>query len=241
MNRVSFLRTDNNFLSSALKHPSATFLLFNNLAPLGKDVTQLQYVSYDDVQAFIGSNPYGKSEEETLSEYDSSVITPQLVFLGLNEGQETGFVWKTIYRGSPCFALDVTPRSTLAPMASKLVEQLKARNLQFLEGRMNTSLPAPDAAIYAQARALLDWNSRNPFCAGCGQPTLSINAGHKRTCPPKDRALLKGASVAGLTASDSRANRPDCASRRGVSNLSFPRVGSMHSDKFHNFTEKNTD
>jgi NAD+ diphosphatase len=44
------------------------------------------------------------------------------------------------------------------------------------------------AAIYAQARALLDWNARNPFCAQCGQPTLSINAGTKRACPPADMA-----------------------------------------------------
>ncbi|CAL3970539.1 unnamed protein product, partial [Diplocarpon coronariae] len=28
-------------------------------------------------------------------------------------------------------------------------------------------------AIYAQARALIDWNARNPFCGGCGQPTMS--------------------------------------------------------------------
>jgi len=68
------------------------------------------------------------------------------------------------------------------------------------------------AAVYGQARALLDWNSRNPFCAQCGQPTLSVNAGTKRTCPPTDLA------------GGERHERAPCATRGGVSNLSFPRT-----------------
>src|SRR5438046_279567 len=59
------------------------------------------------------------------------------------------------------------------------------------------------AAIYAQSRALLDWNARNSFCGTCGHPTLSVNAGTKRTCPPSDLALLhNGTSKDGL--------RPHC-------------------------------
>jgi NAD+ diphosphatase len=66
--------------------------------------------------------------------------------------------------------------------------------------------------MYGQARALLDWNARNPFCAQCGQPTLSVNAGTKRACPPTDTA---GGTV--------RERKP-CATRGTVSNLSFPRT-----------------
>jgi NADH pyrophosphatase NudC (nudix superfamily) len=44
-----------------------------------------------------------------------------------------------------------------------------------------------EAAIYAEARALLDWNSRNPFCGGCGNSTMSANGGFKRVCPPRDK------------------------------------------------------
>ncbi len=72
------------------------------------------------------------------------------------------------------------------------------------------------AAIYAQARALLDWNARNPFCGGCGQPTMSVNAGTKRACPPTDWA---GADEGGRPR-----ERADCATRRGISNLCFPRT-----------------
>lgn len=59
---------------------------------------------------------------------------------------------------------------------------------------------------------MIDWNTRNPFCAGCGCPNLSIEAGYKRVCPPTDR---KGGSDA--------QPRADCPTRHGVSNLCFPR------------------
>ena len=81
------------------------------------------------------------------------------------------------------------------------------------------------AAMYAEARQMLDWNLRNPFCAQCGQPTLSINGGFKRTCPPADLAKLPSTAVA--TSSDAPAEsteRPPCATRKGISNVSFPRT-----------------
>lgn len=72
------------------------------------------------------------------------------------------------------------------------------------------------AAIYAQGRALLDWNIRNPFCAGCGQKTLSVNCGTKRACPPTDYATSSDPSTP--------ITREDCPTRHGISNLSFPRT-----------------
>ena len=224
LNRVSFLRTDHAFLSAALKHPSTSFLLFNNLSPLAKDPTKLEYASFKDVQPLIGDDPYSKTEEQMISEYNSSVTIPQLLFLGLDEHQKTGFEW-TMYHGAPYFALDVTPKSTISSAAEQLIESMKSRGLQFVEGRMHMSLPAEQAAVYAQARALLDWNARNPFCAQCGQPTLSINAGTKRTCPPKDIASLTNTtSIGSTTAAKPATDRSDCATRRGISNLSFPRT-----------------
>ena len=85
-------------------------------------------------------------------------------------------------------------------------------------------LPAQQAAIVAQGRSMVDWNARNPFCAGCGQPTLSINAGYKRTCPPSDLASLAGAGSVGSTSTDKPQPRKDCVTRKGISNLSFPRT-----------------
>lgn len=60
---------------------------------------------------------------------------------------------------------------------------------------------------------LLDWNARNPFCAACGNPTISLNGGFKRGCPPTDLAKAVGDQ-----------ERPPCATRGRISNLSFPRT-----------------
>jgi NAD+ diphosphatase len=64
------------------------------------------------------------------------------------------------------------------------------------------------AAVFGQGRAIIDWNARNPFCASCGQPTLSINAGYKRTCPEKDNGV----------------DRKPCPTRKGLHNIAFPRT-----------------
>lgn len=156
-----------------------------------------------------------------IAEYNSTITIPQLLFLGLDERNKQGLTYN-VYTGSPYFALDVTPKGSITSQAEYLIQIMQSRGLKFLEGRIQASLPAQDAAIYAQGRALLDWNARNPFCAQCGQPTLSINAGTKRTCPPKDMASLKGAI--GGTVGATPTERPDCATRKGISNLSFPRT-----------------
>ena len=43
-------------------------------------------------------------------------------------------------------------------------------------------LPAGDAAIAAQARSLLAWHERHPFCAACGAATRPRNGGSSRAC-----------------------------------------------------------
>lgn len=179
-------------------------------------------MTYADVKPIIGEDPYAKSEHTIIEQYNSSESIPQLVFLGVDENQRSGFKWN-IYHGSPFFALDVTPKGGIAAAAEHLIQDMRTRGLNFLEGRIHASLNPSQAAIYAEARSVLDWNLRNPFCAQCGQPTLSINGGFKRTCPPKDQALLQKGTL-GSTTSQIPTDRPDCASRKGISNISFPRT-----------------
>lgn len=248
LNRVSFLRTNSKFLSAAFIHPTTSFILLKELAPLAKDPTKLHYAALSDIKSLTGSDPYTKAEDDLIAEYNSTITIPQLVFLGLDERNKEGLEW-SIYKGAPCFALDVTPKGSITHEANGVIAEMEKQGLQFVQGRLHMHLPAPEgaflsfhipplallsvtsvfpchtAAIFAQARSLIDWNARNPFCAQCGQPTLSINAGTKRTCPPTDLSLVS--PVQGSTSSSPPLDphaRPPCVTRTGIHNLAFPRT-----------------
>jgi NAD+ diphosphatase len=45
------------------------------------------------------------------------------------------------------------------------------------------NLPAGDAGILAQARAMLDWHVRHRFCGSCGTETVVGGGGSMRVCP----------------------------------------------------------
>lgn len=147
INRLSFLRGDHGFISKALVHPSTSFLLFNNLAPLAKDPTTLAYAKYEDVRKLIGGNPFEKTEEELIKQYNSSITLPVVLFLGIDERKNEGFE-HGIYKGGPFFAIDVTPRGTVEKEASSVVEEMTKRGLQFIEGRMHMTLNAPEGMAF---------------------------------------------------------------------------------------------
>lgn len=219
LNRLSFLRTDHAFLRAAFSHSSARFLLLDNLNPLVEaDKSNLAFAKFDEVEPLTGSDPFAKTEEELIKDFNSEEPRPLIVFIGVDDKNQmpdsaTGDAFQyRDYKGSPYFAVDVTPRGKLADKATGVATTVKARGLKFFQGIRPMSLPAGEAAFYGQARALIDWNTRNPFCGQCGQPTLSVNAGTKRACPPTDLACG--------TSSD----RLPCATRGGISNLSFPRT-----------------
>jgi NAD+ diphosphatase len=83
-----------------------------------------------------------------------------LVFLGRHDGR-------------PYFAIDASGAPDLVAEADEAID---ARTLAPL-------LPAGDAAILAEARSLIDWHARHPFCAQCGSPTRVTAAGWVRRCP----------------------------------------------------------
>ncbi|TPX23902.1 NADH pyrophosphatase [Coccidioides immitis] len=217
LNRVSFLRSESPFLSSALRHPTARFLLFNQLAPLVRSPAEIFYATYKDVESLVPADMFDKSEEDVLKSYHSGTLLPLLVFLGLDESRaEIGLKYKN-YVGVPYFALDVTPKGGLEHKARGIIDTLEATGLSFYNTRTITSFPPGDAAIYAQSRAIIDWNVRNSFCGTCGHPTISIQAGTKRACPPIDLGLIENG-----TSSDGA--RPPCHTRTTLSNLCFPRT-----------------
>ncbi|KAJ5620841.1 hypothetical protein N7510_004825 [Penicillium lagena] len=217
LNRLSFLRSDHPFLSTALKHPSTRFVLLNNLAPLTRSSAELYYAKHEEVAKLVPQDIFDKSEEDMIKSYDSRKTHPTLIFLGLDEGQKAGgMAWK-VYTGTPYFAVDVTPKGSEEQQtaAKDIIGAMEAQGLSFFQSRIITTLSADEAAIYAQSRALIDWNTRNTFCGTCGNPTLAVNAGTKRACPSTDAAQV----------SDGKSDeRPACNTRTTLSNLSFPRT-----------------
>jgi len=155
---VSFLRGDNIFLSSAFRHPSTQFLLFNDLKPLAHSPQKLACVSLKDIKSLVGEDPYSKSEEELVEEYNSTTTIPQMIFLGLDERanlketQESSntFKYKDLYRGAPFFAVDVTPKGSTAEQAKELIKDVEGRQLKFQEGRQIMSLPADEGTTFAK-------------------------------------------------------------------------------------------
>ncbi|KAJ5146422.1 Zinc ribbon NADH pyrophosphatase [Penicillium bovifimosum] len=217
INRLSFLRSDHPFLSAALKHPSARFVLLKNLAPLTPSPAQLHYAKYEEVQKLVPLDAFDTPEEELIKKFDSRKTQATLIFLGLDESRkEGGMAWK-IYSGTPYFAVDVTPKGSEEQQtaANDVISAMEAKGLSFFQTRVVMTFSADEAAIYAQARALMDWNTRNTFCGTCGQRTLGVNAGTKRACPPTDMAR---------TAEGKTEERPECNTRTTLSNLSFPRT-----------------
>ncbi|KAK8114394.1 NAD(+) diphosphatase [Apiospora kogelbergensis] len=199
LNRVSFLRSEHAFLASAFSHPTASFLLMNNLSPAVKDAANLGYVTKADVEPLTGAEPFRETEEEWAKGFNSDVVSPVILFLGLDEKKATGFEYKE-FKGAPYFAIDVTPKAGLADKANKVMEAVKAKGLDFSKSARMMTLTASEASIYAQARALLDWNALDTNEGALRRTTRGVPKGN----PPKERG--------------------DCPTRHGVSNLCFPRT-----------------
>jgi NAD+ diphosphatase len=225
INRISFLREDYAFLSEVVQ--SAKFILFKNLAPLTKDSGgSLVFQDFADVKGVIGETPFAKSEKEVIASYDPMASNRLLIFLGLDDSVDPKPSFKDgKYSGVPIFALDLSlpDPNVLSPTSAleALVEKLSStEGNTWSADRMFLSLPASHAATYAQARHLLDWHARNPFCASCGSRTVAVHAGWKRVCPPTHLQLGPDGSSITIT-------NPHCGTRRGVSNLSFPRTDAV--------------
>ncbi|KAK1535487.1 NUDIX domain-containing protein [Colletotrichum paranaense] len=212
LNRVGWLRTDHTFIRSAFQSKDTKFMLLKDLSPLTSAPTRVQFVSCDDVKPLTTEDPFGPSEEDLIKNFDSTVTKPLIIFLGLEESAKVPFEYKGL-KGRPWFAVDVTPKGSYADAANQLIEAQSSKGYKFLEGMRPMTLEPDHAGIYAQARSIADWNTRNKFCAGCGQPSLSGNTGYKRLCPTTD-----------LAGSDTPRERAECATRKGVSNISFPRT-----------------
>ncbi|CAO1625184.1 unnamed protein product [Jaminaea pallidilutea] len=293
LNRLSWLRTDSNFLNKTLVSPRTRFLLLQNLNPLaskgGDRDGYLATVGWNDVKQAVlqtaqasghdGSstslfgpeaNGVGQaSDHQDLFEKSTAGIGPTglaLVFLGIDEEgqQETSLPGQLaqgggdaagddngVPAGTPYFALSLTyrPKGDAASASqgeqehplSKLEKQVLSNgNHHFVDTRSLSKAgewPMKDAALVAQARALVDWNERNHFCPACSRRQYSVWAGYKRACAS---TLIRQLRVAPCYFTKSLApahhqlhpaeaaagddGLGDCPSTTTLSNFSYPRT-----------------
>jgi NAD+ diphosphatase len=148
LNRVSFLRGNHSFLKQAFDHATTQFMVFKGLSPLVKTPSEVAYAKFGDIKAIIPKSPFEKTEEELIKEYNSSISTPQLVFLGLDESKRDGLHYKN-YIGAPQFAVDVTPKGSYEGAAKGVIAEFEKRGLSFVEGMRAMNFPADTGTLRA--------------------------------------------------------------------------------------------
>jgi len=96
------------------------------------------------------------------------LINQQLAAAWVLIGQDEGHQQKSII-----FAVDLAGNETVQ---NDVIASSKADGAAFQALRPAAFQIAhnPDAAVVAQARAILDWNARNQFCAMCGTKTSNV-------------------------------------------------------------------
>lgn len=160
LNRVGFLRADHTFLRSAFSHPSTCFLLLNELAPLVDETEKrLGYVSYAEVTPLTGSDPFEKTEEEMIKNFNSEEEKPLILLLGIDESNklqapktDDTFAYKE-FKGRPYFAIDVSPRGSFADGASKVIESVRTKGYSFFQNQRHMGLPYGEGKLSQASRS----------------------------------------------------------------------------------------
>jgi len=100
----------------------------------------------------------------------------------------TGIVDSLIDAGALCIFLGLdADRAVFALDVSEAADPANVGPLAglgyFRDARVAASMVAlKDAAIIAQAKAMIDWHQRHGFCPKCGAPTKIMDAGYRRLC-----------------------------------------------------------
>jgi len=234
LNRLSWLRPSAKFLNMAIDSLDTQWTVFQAGKPLVKRTTSDGPKSFAllrtaQIKHLLGEQPFfGQSETvgEIVSSTGSAVEAcrlkgPPIVFLGLNELDGTRALPSSEFRtpemaadisGAPYFSVDIAGASdnAIEELLSSVAEE--GQTLKFDEPRSATAaFTMFEAAVFAEARSMLDWNTRNKFCPACGSPTYSLWGGWKRSCV----SLLPWAR---------NESREPCPSGIGLQNFAYPRT-----------------
>ncbi|GLB37353.1 putative NADH pyrophosphatase-like rudimentary NUDIX domain containing protein [Lyophyllum shimeji] len=198
----------------------------------------LALLTTNDVRPFLGPEPYfgqGKEEGELVTESAEVEHSPTeaarhrgppVVFLGLQEHSKLSALPSSEFvnpeaaiahiDGTPYFSLDIADLELSAAGVKGILDATslaqQGETLSWSEPRvLMTGLDSFSGAVFAEARSLVDWNSRNKYCAGCGSRAYSMWGGWKLSCS----SLLPWVDKTGP--------KP-CPTSKGLHNFTHPRT-----------------
>ena len=154
LDRAGHQRGDADWLAAQLASESALIVPLWNLQPLV--LPEIQPGDGRDV-GYLPKAAFGEAWRADM----------EIVFLGLNR------------RGKPLFAANISHMSSpedIGPLKGMgIFEDLRALSAA-------GDMARTELAILAQAKGMMDWHMRHPFCAQCGAPTALMEGGYKRRC-----------------------------------------------------------
>lgn len=187
LNRVSFLRSDVEFIKATLSHNSTVFIVFvKGEAVLRSDGRSLYMTKLgDDSQLGAALGRLVPLLNTAASRLLASGAN--LTFLGLQvpaagAGNDV-FAYKDIYRGVPYYGIDLRPGD------HTLIKPADVANILELKSVGRSSVFEMDneiASLYSHAKMYLNWLGKYKYCPDCGSPIYPVDGGTKLRCGNED-------------------------------------------------------
>lgn len=130
LNRYSFLRPDTAFLRHAAESPSTRFVALHGLNPLVVSKSQLAHLTLEEIKPLFASDLFHLTEDESAKQFDSSRPEPLIIFLGLHDGTDPAEIATADHgtvKGDAFFAIDITPKGSLAGAVDEFLKQQEAK------------------------------------------------------------------------------------------------------------------
>ncbi|KAF9268540.1 hypothetical protein L218DRAFT_515708 [Marasmius fiardii PR-910] len=205
-----------------------------------KPKKKIAWVPTQPLLPLLGTFPFfGQSQTAGMLLSDSDIthsteaarhLGVPLVFLGLHEYGTSGSALPEAdlkddvegvvnkLEGTPYFAVDIGDLEE-SRIDGVLQDLEKQENVKFEWNEPRSAMSLLDsfeAAVFAEARSMVDWNFRNKFCAGCGSPQYSMWGGWKLSCT---RLLPWG--------DNHIEGKKPCPSGKGLNNYTHPRTDAV--------------
>lgn len=191
LNRISFLRSDIEFIRATMNHSSTVFVVFvNGEAVLDKDKNSILLTHLKDDTKLDDAirKLVPLMNTAGIRMVESGV---NITFLGLMEPDKRSadvvsdnlFIHKDIYRGVPYYGIDIRPNSGTLIKPEDVEHLLKMETVKRMSVfEMNNAI----ASLYSHAKMYLNWLGKFKYCPDCGSALYPVDGGTKLKCSNPD-------------------------------------------------------